>query len=70
MLYANIFDGPIYFLENSAHDLVADEAFQEILRMRRIELMKFPLSVGVTQAKVFKSLRCWIRRLESWRGAD
>lgn len=52
--YSEIFDEPIYFLENSAYDFSADAEFRELFEKKGIELIKYAPSDEVERGKGYQ----------------
>ena len=54
LFYSEMFEDPIFFLENSGYDFSGDDEFEKLLRSRSIELLAFPRSVETTRGKGYQ----------------
>jgi hypothetical protein len=55
IFYASQFpDDDLYFIENSSFDFSTDEQFQKLFKEKNITLIKFPVSINITEGKGYQ----------------
>lgn len=66
--YSEILDDPIIFLENSTYSFNDDFDFNNLFNNKNIRLIKFPISLGVSQGKGFQEFEMLDKAVELLSG--
>lgn len=66
--YSEILDDPIIFLENSTYSFDDDFDFKDLFNNKNIKLIKFPISLGVSQGKGFQEFEMLDQTVELLSG--
>lgn len=66
--YSEILDDPIIFLENSTYSFNDDSEFNNLFNNKNIKLIKFPISLGVSQGKGFQEFEMLDKAVEMLSG--
>lgn len=66
--YSDMLDDPIIFLENSTYSFKDDPDFNNLFNNKNIKLIKFPISLGVSQGKGFQEFEMLDKAVEMLSG--